>query len=352
LGFDISSIKDVSLGGLKFWLLVVDEATDMCWSFFLKQKSETREKIHGLLCELRDRLNKVVKFLRCDNSGENKRTEEFLKEKGIGTQFEYTAPNTPQQNGKVERKFATLYGRIRATLNLLGDDELRTKLWAEAASMMTLMENITVKKRGEKPPYTKFFDKDCKIVPYLRRFGEMAIIKEEANIIGKKHNKGLEAMFVGYAKDHAMGVYRWYCVDTKSIRQSRDCRFLNMSYAQWKKKDQPKTIQWVDEVKSEQVKANEMTTPVVETITITNQEGQDPGPTRQGKEPQGIVATPRPSAMKSTNNNARLIRELSRLGGTTYNEEATKMAEEMRQQTQLLDGRKTGGDGRSWRDGP
>jgi len=336
LGFDISSIKDVSLGGSKFWLLVVDEATDMCWSFFLKQKSETRDKIHGLLCELRDRLNKVVKFLRCDNSGENKRTEEFLKAKGIGTQFEYTAPNTPQQNGKVERKFATLYGRIRATLNSLGDDELRTKLWAEAASMMTLIENISVKKRGEKPPYTKFFGKDCRIVPHLRRFGEMAIIKDDTNIIGKKHNRGLEAMFVGYAKDHAMGVYRWYCVDTMNIRQSRDCRFLNMSYKQWKKKDQSKTIQWVDEVELEDVKTNRMTTPVVETIAITDQEGQDTGP-RQGKEPQGIIATPRPPVMKPTTNNARLIRELSRLGGTTYNEEATKMAEEMRQQTQLME---------------
>lgn len=81
----------------------------------------------------------------------------------------------------------------------------------------------------------------------------MAVIKEEANIIGKKHNKGIEAMFVGYAKDHAMGVYRWYCVDLASIRESRDCRFLNMNYAQWKKKEQPKTIQWVDEVELEQV---------------------------------------------------------------------------------------------------
>ena len=339
LGFDISSIKDVSLGGSKFWLLVVDESSDMCWSFFLKGKGETHIKIHGLICELRDRFNKMVKFLRCDNAGENKKTEEYLKEKGIGIQFEYTAPNTPQQNGKVERKFATLYGRIRATLNSLGDDELRTKLWAEAAAMMTLMENISVKKKGEKPAFTKFFNKDCKIVPFLRRFGEMAVIKDEANIIGKKHNKGIEAMFVGYAKDHAMGVYRWYCVDQASIRESRDCRFLNMSYAQWKKKDQPKTIQWVDEVELEQVKVIDMTEPAAaatSTVTINNQEGTLSEPTRQGREPQGIVATPRTTETRPTSNNRMLIRELSRLG-TSYNEQATKMAEEMRQQTNAME---------------
>jgi len=334
LGFDISSIKNLSLGGSKYWLLVVDEATDMCWSFFLKQKSETGAKMHGLICELKDRFNKVVKFLRCDNGGENKRTEEYLKEKGLGTQFEYAAPNTPQQNGKVERKFATLYGRIRATLNSLGDDELRTKLWAEAAAMMTLMENISVKKRGEKPAFTKFFNRDCKIIPYLRRFGEMAVIKDDKKIIGKSHNKGLEAMFVGYAKDHVMGVYRWYCIDTASIRESRDCRFLNMSYAQWRKKDNAKTIQWVDEVERAQVKTVDEIPPA-EALTINNQEGRINEPIRQGEEPQGIIATPRTQDEKPPSTNARLIRELSRLG-TSYNNEATKLMEEAKQQDEAI----------------
>ena len=32
----------------------------------------------------------------------------------IRLQFEYTARGTPQRNGRIERKFATFYGRIRA----------------------------------------------------------------------------------------------------------------------------------------------------------------------------------------------------------------------------------------------
>jgi hypothetical protein len=199
--------------------------------------------------------------------------------------------------------------------------------------MMTLMENISVKKRGEKPAFTKFFGKDCKVVPFLRRFGEMAVIKEEAKIIGKPHNKGTDAMFVGYAKDHAMGVYRWYCVDQASIRESRDCRFLNMSYAQWKKRDQPKTIQWVDEVEKEQVQVVNMTQLAEEpTLTINNQEGRVHEVVRQGKEPQGMVATPRHET-KPPSTNARLIRELSRLG-TSYNDEANRLFNEMNEMRQ------------------
>jgi hypothetical protein len=34
LYMDISSVRDVSLGGSKFWVLVVDECTDHCWSIF------------------------------------------------------------------------------------------------------------------------------------------------------------------------------------------------------------------------------------------------------------------------------------------------------------------------------
>ena len=149
----------------------------------------------------------------------------------------------------------------------------------------------------------------------------MAVVKKDSNIVGKKHNKGFEAMFVGYAKDHAMGVYRWYCCDTASIRESRDCRFLNMNYAQWKRRDQVKSIQWVDEVELvERMTSNEEMQSIAMPKTSMNQEGQVSQVTRQGREPQGIVATPRGLATESRppSANARLIRELSRLG-TSYN---------------------------------
>ena len=113
LHFDISSIKNVSLSRAKFWLMVVDEATEYTWSYFLKSKAETKKKIVAL-CKQLISDGKRVKFLQCDNAGENKKTEEACKNEGLRITFEYTAPNTPQQNGKVERRFATFYGRIRS----------------------------------------------------------------------------------------------------------------------------------------------------------------------------------------------------------------------------------------------
>jgi hypothetical protein len=112
LFMDISSIKTTSYGGSKFWLLVVDNKTDYLWSYFLKRKSETKDKICSLVLELNTKNGLNVLFIRCDNAG-----EEELQKLAPQVQFEFTAPDTPQQNGWVERKFARLYGSVRAMMN-------------------------------------------------------------------------------------------------------------------------------------------------------------------------------------------------------------------------------------------
>jgi hypothetical protein len=60
-----------------------------------------------------------VKYMHCDNSEENHDIYNYIKAKcpGIRCKFEFTAPNSPQLIGKLKRKFATLYGTVRAILN-------------------------------------------------------------------------------------------------------------------------------------------------------------------------------------------------------------------------------------------
>jgi hypothetical protein len=41
---DISSIKERSIGGAKFWVLIVDDYTDYCWSFVLKNDLNLKSK--------------------------------------------------------------------------------------------------------------------------------------------------------------------------------------------------------------------------------------------------------------------------------------------------------------------
>ena len=109
---DISSPKTASLRGKHHWLWVVDDCTDMSWSYFKKKKSETADKIISLIKDLKCRHGIVVRIVCCDNAGENLALRRTCEKEGLGIRFELTAPGTPQQNGKVERKFVTLYGRM------------------------------------------------------------------------------------------------------------------------------------------------------------------------------------------------------------------------------------------------
>ena len=74
LCFDVSSIKAKSFGGSKFCLLIVDDATGFAWSYFLKKKSEVPEKVVHLIKHLKKKIGCDVKFLICDNAGENVKT--------------------------------------------------------------------------------------------------------------------------------------------------------------------------------------------------------------------------------------------------------------------------------------
>ena len=140
---DLTSIKHKSLGGNKFWLVIVDDATGKVWSIFVKAKSDVPRKmirfLHGM------RKNKTpVQFIRCDNAGENRKTQELCENDADipHIQFEYTARDSPQFNGRVERMIAVLTSRVRAVLNAAKlPKSLRLKLWTEAARTVTDIEN-------------------------------------------------------------------------------------------------------------------------------------------------------------------------------------------------------------------
>ena len=114
-------------------------------AIFLKEESDTASTILKFIKKLKSKENKPVKFIRCDNAGENSKLQEILDNKGMGIKFKYTAVDTPQQNGKVKRKFVTLYGKVRSALNAAKlKPFLCFGLWAECAKTMTKQENMIV----------------------------------------------------------------------------------------------------------------------------------------------------------------------------------------------------------------
>ena len=235
LCFDISSVKKKTFSNSKFWLLVVDEATDMCWSRFLKLKSDLPDEMMKIVKSINNMEGKKVKYLRCDNAGENVSFQERCKKEGLDVEFEFTAPDTPQQNGKVERKFATLYGKVRSMLNRARlPERWRSGIWAEAAATATFNENLLVTKDKSKPSYELFFGKEHPHGRELRVFGEMGVVTLVRKINGKLVDRGINCMFVGYSENHPSNVYRMFDFHTRRIKQSRNIEWLGKTYGELK----------------------------------------------------------------------------------------------------------------------
>ncbi len=235
LFIDISSPSTKSMGGKQHWLLIVDDCTDYCWSYFLKEKSDLKDHVIELIKEMHLKYNCKVKCIRCDNAGENISLEKACKQEGLGVFFEYTAPGTPQQNGRVERKFATLYNRVRAMLN--GgkfSSSLRNQLWAEAAQTATVLQNSLVSQQGAMSPYHQFFGKRrTSILDTVQRFGEICIVANQGAIMNKMQNRGKHCIWLGFADNHASKCYRLLNLETKRIVISRDVIFLDKSFGDW-----------------------------------------------------------------------------------------------------------------------
>ena len=127
--------------------------------------------------------------------------------------MEFLAPGTPQQNGIVERAFATMYRRVRAILNYgKFQGELRKKLWAECAKTTTDLDGILFGKKQNENNYMKMFKRNPGFIKHLRIFGEMGFILIHSQIVFKLKitDKGKEAFFVGYTTEHAGDIYCMY----------------------------------------------------------------------------------------------------------------------------------------------
>ena len=237
LFIDISSMNSTSLGGSRYMALVVDDFSGYEWGIFLKNKSDLHKQVIPLLKKLRTQ-KKPTKYIRCDNAGENVTLQKKCLEENLDIQFEFTAPYSPQYNGRVERPFADIWNKVRTSLIAAGIPKEKGKLvWTECASTVVKINNILIKRPGEKSASERMFKNTPAYAEKLRTFGEIAIIRNNTKIKSKLESRGIEAMFVGYPDDHHHDVYRFLNMKTGKIVLSRNYQWTNKSYGEFRKTD-------------------------------------------------------------------------------------------------------------------
>ena len=93
-------------------------------------------------------------------------------------------------------------GRARAMMNHAGFTVAkRQQLWSEAAQTATLVDHILVQDSAKSPTFTQFFGEDAKYAKHLRVFGEMCVVVDTDNKLGrtKIDPRGKISLFLGTA---------------------------------------------------------------------------------------------------------------------------------------------------------
>ena len=263
IGIDLSYTTHTSYGGAKYWLLIQDEFTSHVWSYFLKTKDELAETTTKWIKQIEKEHDIKIQNIRCDNAGENKALQKRINEdEKLKIKFEFTAPHTPEQNEKVEQKFATLYGKVRSMLNWARlTENMRNGLWAQCALLATQLENILYKPGNKKSASELFYGKNPTWIQNLNFFGEIGIVHDgqNAKIRGKLSDRGIECMFIGYSDDHAANVYKFFNLNKQSVIMSRNVIWLKQNYGDYRKIKEEDIHKWIPdlELKEEDSEDNE-----------------------------------------------------------------------------------------------
>lgn len=113
-------MEQTGIGGVRYFMILKDEATRFRFFYSLTQKSEVNELIEDFLTQCENMWNVKVKQIRCDNGSEfiNEKNKEVLSKRGII--FERIAPYTPEQNGLIECDNRTVQESARTMLIATG----------------------------------------------------------------------------------------------------------------------------------------------------------------------------------------------------------------------------------------
>jgi transposase InsO family protein len=167
----------------KLLALIQDDFTGYLWSYFIKAKSELPEKTYDWMKLVQQEIFLNVNRSRLDNSGESISFHQLVLKCEFYVKFEFTANGTPQQSGKVERAFATLFGKTRSMLNA-GRITIpfRKGLWANCTNLSVQLENIkTCERKGQTVRSCKVYGTNPKSISNMRTFGEMAIVASHSD---------------------------------------------------------------------------------------------------------------------------------------------------------------------------
>lgn len=212
-----------SLGGSRYFVDFKDDFTKYRSVYFLKEKSEVKEKLAQFLSKVKT-IGHTVKELLTDGGKEFNNTDVNKITQDFGLNHRMSMPYTPEQNGAAERDNRTL---VEAARTMLHAKDLPEKLWPEAINTAAYVINRTGATGVEgKSPYELWFNKPVH-VEHIRIFGTECFVHVPKPKRKKFDKKAKRGYLVGYCGDK--DGYRVWVPDDDEVILTRDVVFKNES---------------------------------------------------------------------------------------------------------------------------
>uniref|UniRef100_A0AAV1TQD8 Integrase catalytic domain-containing protein n=1 Tax=Peronospora matthiolae TaxID=2874970 RepID=A0AAV1TQD8_9STRA len=214
-----------SLGGSKYLLLIIDEASGCMKGFCLRVKSESEDYIRKYITMVQTQFCKKVKFVRHDGAREfaNNSLQLFYEDEGIEQQT--TVPYAHQTNRTAERAIRTI---VTIGRSMLHHAKLDKCFWAEAAMTAIYVKNrLPSPKVVHKTPFEIVYNLKPS-VKHMRTFGcQTYILTPKENRL-KWDPKARAGIFVGY--EEVSKAYRVYDIEAGQVVISRDVNFEESTF--------------------------------------------------------------------------------------------------------------------------
>lgn len=214
-------MQETSLGGARYYVTFIDDATSFRHVYCIKHKSDVVERLIAFEKLIRNRFGRSMKTLRSDNGLEyvNSQLKSFLESKGIV--HERTAPYTPEQNGKAERENRTIMECARTLLNSAG---LPRSLWAEAVNTSAyLLNRVSTPTRDKSKTSYELWTTKKPDLSHLRVFGSTAYKLVPKLQAKKLDDQAVRTVLVGYEEESTN--YRLYCPNSRKVTVARHVEF-------------------------------------------------------------------------------------------------------------------------------
>jgi hypothetical protein len=204
-----------SLGGKKYYLVIVDDHSRYTWVYFFEYKSETQQTIIDFAKEVECQYRQNILAIRSDNGTEFKNYTliGFLSDEGI--RHQYSAAYTPQQNGVAERKNQTLMDMARS---MLAEFKSPYNFWGEAISTACYSSNRLFLYKGLNMTPYEIVTGSKPNIKYFRVFGCKCFFLRQGVRLGKFDPKALEGIFVCYGDESH--TYRVFNKSTGRVEES------------------------------------------------------------------------------------------------------------------------------------